>query len=110
MADVRSRLVADTRTPCGAPPPAPPAQLLPDLYYMAQKNPEEEAVWSILGAFFSTAFTLLQLYWSYLILKQILKGGKKSNAPRKAPPGYAPDEWEEEYQELQPPREEVARR
>ena len=85
------------------------AQLLPDLYYMVQSQPEDEFWWSVLGAFFSTAFTLLQLYWSYLILKQIFKGSKKGSAPRKAPPG-SPDEWEEEYQELQPPREDVCRR
>merc|ERR1711998_250972 len=47
-------------------------QVLPDFYHVAQKRPEEWW-WCFSGGFLCTSFMFLQLYWSYMIYKQVSK-------------------------------------
>jgi len=49
-------------------------QVLPDLYHVASRDPDER-VGAAVGSVLAVGFLLLQLYWSRLILRQILKRG-----------------------------------
>ncbi|EOD11979.1 hypothetical protein EMIHUDRAFT_449548 [Emiliania huxleyi CCMP1516] len=49
-------------------------QVLPDLYHVASRDPDER-VGAAVGSALAVGFLLLQLYWSRLILRQILKRG-----------------------------------
>jgi len=60
-------------------------QLLPDLWHVASRY-KTETVWAAAAALLATGFTALQLYWSFLILKQLVKKPRPPPPPSKPPP------------------------
>lgn len=46
-------------------------QVLPDLWTVSRGAPAGEAIAALAGAVLATGFTCLQLYWSYLLVKQV---------------------------------------